>query len=156
MAEETGLAEDWNSLWRSMTKTLIAEGESCGPLLCLPVFLFTCNTGMCACVHACVCEVWTMELPVLPAANPKWKQLSLITTSVLLMGLSCCSCLRKMQWWLISFRKIPLREYCRVNLLSHLTNKGIFTLYLLYKACFISSFISHSVTPAVWRNYSVK
>lgn len=36
--EETGLEEDWNSLWRSMTKTLIAEGQRCGPLLCVCAF----------------------------------------------------------------------------------------------------------------------
>lgn len=40
MAEETGLEEDWNSLWRSMTKTLIAEGQRCGPLLCVCVCVF--------------------------------------------------------------------------------------------------------------------
>ena len=43
MAEETGLEEDWNSLWRSMTKTLIAEGQRCGPLWCV-----------CVCVCVCV------------------------------------------------------------------------------------------------------
>lgn len=39
MAEETGVEEDWNSLWRSMTKTLIAEGQRCGPLLCVYVYV---------------------------------------------------------------------------------------------------------------------
>jgi len=42
MAEETGLEEDWNSLWCSMTNTLIAEGQRCCPLLCVCVCVFAC------------------------------------------------------------------------------------------------------------------
>lgn len=35
LALETGLDEDWNSLWHSLTKALIAGGQTCGLLLCV-------------------------------------------------------------------------------------------------------------------------
>ncbi len=61
------------------------------------------------CVHVCLhVERWRWEnlgTCVSALANPKGKQLPLITTNILLMGLICCSYLPKMPWWIISRRE---------------------------------------------------
>lgn len=98
-------------------------------------------------VCVCVCDVWTLDLPVLAADNPKGKRLSLITTKLVLMGLRCCSYLSKMLWWIISFGENSTEEFMV---------KSVFAWNQYQNGRFAVVLKSLSHTSAVWRSWAGK
>lgn len=113
MAEETGLEEDWNSLWCSMTKTLIAEGQRCGPLLCV-------------CVCVCLCAVCSRFLVYLQykdiAYHAVWRKLVswlCLPWFTCQMISSLCACCDSIYFCLHYVRKLNNDFFClhprRVN-----------------------------------------